>query len=141
MAKRGNYNKTGFYQHNGASVSYEGGMIASHGDTIYGLKRRPDERFYCSFVPSKTFGKTPLIALRRYYEWLEVKWEERFGEPAPSKLMREATDEKELPPSPSNWMHDGFRSLVNAVDPDQRAGPDGKRWVSDLPDIGGPPLA
>ena len=57
MAKRGKYRTVDFYRD--PKTNRE----------IHGLKRRPDGRFYAAVHPTKTFGKDPRKAIKRFRAW------------------------------------------------------------------------
>lgn len=57
MAKRGKYRTVDFYRD--PKTNRE----------IHGLKRRPDGRFYAAVHPTKTFGKDPRKAIKKFRQW------------------------------------------------------------------------
>ena len=51
------------------------------GQEIVGLKRRPDGRHYAADEPSKTFGKDPADAVRKFRKWQSQRRRERIDLP------------------------------------------------------------
>jgi len=55
------------------------GDVQIDGETVAGLRRRPDGRFYSKKNPSRGFGKHPIEAIIRFAQW---QWEQegcRYG--------------------------------------------------------------